>query len=155
MRFIKSTTVHSVICGFLAVLLSLTCIGCSKGGPEIATVRGTVTLDGDPLPHAAIVFNPEHGRPAGATTDENGNYTLNFSEGRRGALPGTHRVIITTRRSPWKDRSGVLQPASGERLPAQYNSKSTLTFDVEPGQVNIADFDLESPPNSTSTTQRN
>lgn len=133
-----------MIWSLLVLLVILNGIGCGAKGPEIAVVRGTVTLDGDPLPHAAVVFNPEEGRPAGATTNENGEYVLNFAQGRRGALPGTHRVIITTRRAPWKDESGEIQPASVERLPAKYNTKSTLTFTVEPGETNIADFDLES-----------
>ena len=141
-----------MIWGFVAVLLSVTCFGCNRG-PKIATVRGTVTLDDAPLPYAAVVFNPENGRPAGATTDENGKYKLNFTEGRQGALLGTHRVIITTRRDPWKDKQGNPQPGSGERLPAEYNTNSTLKFTVEAGKENIANFDLKSSDKGARTTE--
>ena len=52
------------------LFLGLACLGCGPGGPEIASVEGKVTLDGKPLPNAAVVFIPENGRPAGATTDD-------------------------------------------------------------------------------------
>jgi hypothetical protein len=39
------------------------------GGPEIASVEGTVTMDGNPLPNASVVFIPPAGRPAGARTN--------------------------------------------------------------------------------------
>lgn len=137
-------SVRPLIWGFLAVLLTMTFSGCWNRGPKIATVRGTVTLDSVPLAYAAVVFNPPNGRPAGATTDEHGNFSLNFTEGRQGALLGTHRVIITTRRDPWKDKNGKPQPGSGEKLPAIYHSQSNLTFTVEAGKDNIANFDLKS-----------
>ena len=34
---------------FGACLLALTFLGCGSGGPEIAGVEGTVTMDGKPL----------------------------------------------------------------------------------------------------------
>ncbi|WP_397569471.1 carboxypeptidase-like regulatory domain-containing protein [Schlesneria sp. T3-172] len=133
----------AIIWSISAALITVSCLGCSRG-PKIASVRGTVTLDGEPLPYAAVVFNPANGRPAGATTDENGEYALNFTQGREGALIGEHRVIITTRRDPWKDPNGEVHPSSSEKLPTKYNTQSTLTFTVEPGKTNVADFDLES-----------
>lgn len=146
---------HWATNGSMALLLFITCVGCGGRGPKIATVRGTVTVDGEPLPYAAVVFNPENGRPAGATTDEDGNYTLNFTEGRQGALLGTHRVVITTRRDPWKDKHGNPQPGSKEKLPARYNSNSILTFTVEPATENIADFDLELSETDALTSEKN
>ena len=155
MRFVKSTTVRSIIWSSMAVLLNMTFIGCGAGGPKIATVQGTVTLDGHPLPYAAVVFTPENGRPGGATTDDNGKFALSFTEGRQGALLGTHRVIITTRRHAWKDKQGNVQPGSGERLPSKYNTETTLTFTVEAGKTNIANFNLESSENLAQTSQGN
>lgn len=143
MRLIRLTPTKGILWGVVFTFLAISCTGCYRG-PKIATVRGTVTLDGEPLAHAAVVFNPEKGRPAGATTNEDGEFALNFTQGRSGALIGEHRVIITTRRDPWKDADGHPQPGSGERLPAKYNTESTLTFTVEAGKTNIADFDLES-----------
>jgi len=129
----------------LVFLLLLACAGCSSGGPEIASVSGRVTMDGKPLANATVVFTPENGRPAGAKTDENGNYVLNFSEGRRGAIPGPNTIYITTIRDPEQDENGkVVVPGSKETVPMEYNAASKLTFNVEPKKKNVADFELKS-----------
>lgn len=126
------------------LVLSLACAGCAESGPEIATVEGTVTLDGKPLPHASVVFVPENGRPAGAMTDEEGHYVLNFNEDRQGAIPGKNRVRISTLRDPMENEEGEMIPGSPETIPRKYNSETILEFDVKPGEANVADFDLES-----------
>jgi hypothetical protein len=128
----------------LALLASGLLAGCGPDGPEIARVEGTVTLDGSPLSHAAIVFIPENGRPAGATTDESGRYVLNFTEGRQGAMPGKHRVRVTTQRDAGETADGQPIPASAETIPMHYNANSQLEFTVESGKNNVANFDLKS-----------
>jgi hypothetical protein len=125
-------------------LLALVCLGCGDSGPEIASVEGKVTLDGAPLPNAAVVFIPENGRPAGATTDADGNYVLNFTQGRQGAIPGKNKVQIRTARDRSETPDGTPIPAVPEKLPIKYNTQSTLEFDVKPGEKNIANFELES-----------
>lgn len=126
-------------------LATLVICGCGKSGPEIASVSGRVTMDGKPLANAAVVFIPENGRPAGATTDADGNYVLNFSQGRRGAIPGKNSIRISTQRDPTpgdETRKGI--PGSKETVPAKYNAASELSFDVEPKKRNVANFDLKS-----------
>lgn len=118
--------------------------GCGPGGPEIASVSGRVTMDGKPLPNASVIFIPENGRPAGASTDSNGNYTLNFAQGRKGAIPGKNSIRITTQRDPTPGENGTAIPGSKETVPAKYNTNSTLEFVVEPKKKNIANFDLQS-----------
>jgi len=130
---------------WLPALLLLAAAGCGTDGPEIAYVTGRVTLDGKPLRSASIVFIPENGRPAGARTDEDGNYVLNFDESRRGALPGQSTVRINTQRDPEMDENGkTVLAGSPETIPMQYNAASKLTFTVEPKKKNIANFDLKS-----------
>ncbi len=118
--------------------------GCGSSGPEIAYVSGRVTMDGKPLSDATVVFVPENGRPSGATTDENGEYVLNFAQGRKGAIPGPSTVRIMTMRDADQDQNGNAIPGRPETVPSQYNTESTLTFDVEPKVKNIANFDLQS-----------
>jgi hypothetical protein len=126
-------------------VLLFTCIGCSSEGPDIAYVTGRVTMDGKPLPNASVMFIPENGRPAAAETDANGNYTLNFTEGRRGAMPGKSMVSITTRREAEMDENGkVAVPAAPETIPMEYNAATKLEFTVVPGKKNVANFDLKS-----------
>ena len=126
------------------LLLALICVGCGPGGPEIASVEGTVTMDGKLLRNAAVVFIPENGRPAGATTDSEGHYVLNFTEGRRGAIPGKNSIRITTLRDAGVDVDGKSVPGSKETIPMKYNSASQLTFMVKDGEKNVANFDIKS-----------
>jgi hypothetical protein len=131
---------------FLPVSLALLAamIGCSSSGPEIAYVEGRVTMDGKPLKDATVVFVPDNGRPAGATTDEDGHYVLNFSQGRKGAIPGTSTVRIMTMRDAGMDENGQNVPGSPETVPDRYNANTTLEFTVEPNKKNVANFDLQS-----------
>jgi hypothetical protein len=126
-----------------ACLLALACVGCDSG-PEIASVEGTVTMDGAPLANASVVFVPENGRPAGATTDAQGKYVLTFTEGRKGATPGKHKVRISTLADPSETPDGEPIPAQPETVPMRYNAQTELTFTVEPATKNVANFDLES-----------
>lgn len=121
-----------LFCPAVAVM-PLACTGCGPDGPEIAYVSGRVTMDGKPLANAAVVFIPENGRPAGARTDADGNYVLNFSESRRGAIPGKNTVRISTLREAEKDENGkTVVSGSRETIPMEYNVASTLSFTVEP-----------------------
>lgn len=119
-------------------------LGCGSGGPEIASVSGRVTMDGKPLTNASIIFAPENGRPAGANTDANGNYVLNFSQRRKGAIPGKNLVRVTTQREGSIGADGKGSGGSKETVPARYNTASELSFTVEPKKKNIANFDLKS-----------
>lgn len=127
-----------------ACLLALACVGCAQSGPDIASVEGTVTMDGQPLADVTVVFIPENGRPAGATTDAQGKYVLTFTEGRTGAIPGKNKVTISSLRDSGEGPDGKPIPARPETIPMKYNSQTTLEFNVEPGKKNIADFNLES-----------
>lgn len=101
-------------------------------------------MDGQPLANASVQFIPLEGRPAGARTDSQGKYVLNFSEDRQGAIPGKNKVRISTLMGESTDDKGQVVPGSPETVPAQYNASSTLEFNVEPGKTNVADFALES-----------
>lgn len=120
----------------LAVVLV---IGCSKGDLPLAQVEGVVLLDGQPLANATVEFQPEEGaakgRPSIGETGADGKYKLRFSRDQWGAAIGRHKVLITTY-SPSGD--GRFK----ERVPAAYNSNTTLVRDVE-GRQNWLDFDLQ------------
>lgn len=129
-----------LIFSFLALAIIVLAIGCAPAGPEVIDVHGVVTLDGQPLDRANVVFQPSEGRPSVGTTDKDGHYTLQYTNDRTGALPGKHQVQIT---------SEVLfiegQPNSGrdELLPAKYHAQSELTADVSADNSEI-NFDLKS-----------
>ncbi|QDT63322.1 DUF4198 domain-containing protein [Calycomorphotria hydatis] len=128
----------SLLLGFLVLAA-----GCSNVDlPELAEVRGTVLLDGKPVPDAQVVFAPQGGRPSQGTTDSEGKFTLTYSNNATGAIPGQHFVQISTFKSISKADSEetITTP---ELIPAKYNEETTLTRTVEPG-INDFTFELDS-----------
>ena len=116
--------------------------GCGGGGsPDVGLVTGTVTMDGKPLENAEVVFSPPNGRPSMALTDSSGKYELTYIRDTKGAVPGTHKVRITTRpEAVADDYSG---PAFKEPIPIKYNAETTLTAEVKAGE-NTFNFELQS-----------
>lgn len=120
--------------GLIALAVLCATVGCGRSNrPPLGLVEGTVTLDGQPLPAALVVFTPEGpGRSAIATTDTAGHYELSFLRDIAGANLGTHKVRISTAGERAK-----------EALAARYHRKTELSATVEPGQ-NVLDFELQS-----------
>jgi len=111
--------------------------GCFGGGeslPELTIVTGTVTLDGNPLPGANVIFQPQQGKTTFAMTDESGEYELMYNQDVAGAVPGNYTVKITKEKNP--EEPGI------ELVPAKYNEKTNLKADVKPGEENHFQFDL-------------
>jgi hypothetical protein len=76
--------------------------GCGGLDVDLAPVEGTITMDGQPVADAGVVFTPkkeEQGPSASATTDANGHFTL-ITVNRPGAVLGEHFVVITKMEMP-------------------------------------------------------
>ena len=108
------------------------CVGCEKG-PAIAPVAGVVTRDGEPLVDAVVEFQPDHGAPSYATTASDGAYELEYRSGRMGALLGHHTVRVTTRGEVTDPETDTTRRVR-ESVPAEYNTQTTLEFDVKRGR---------------------
>jgi|tagenome__1003787_1003787.scaffolds.fasta_scaffold20371603_1 hypothetical protein len=107
--------------------------GCGQSGPQVAPVKGRVTLDGQPLPNVAVQFQPDEGkRPSGGGTDENGEYQLYYKRGVIGAQLGPHVVQIL---APVEPKAPI--------IPVRYNKQSELRAEVKAGPNEI-NFDLKS-----------
>lgn len=127
-------------------------VGCS--GPKHSPVSGRVTLDGKPLPNAAVLFqpkstgdNPNPGLGSGAKTDGDGNYTLTISgTNELGAIVGKHRVEISAfdRVKEIDPNSDRVEKPARNLVPPKYNNQSTLEFDVPAGGTKDANFELSS-----------
>lgn len=144
----------------LLVLLSsclLVCLAAGCGKPyKVAKVSGRVTLDGQPLAKASITFVPQAvqgnvalGPTAAAFTDADGRFTLGIDSGTPGAVVHTCRVFITTLvgDSTPADQDGgppTTRKRPKDKVPAKYNTETTLTFDVPPEGTDQANFDLKS-----------
>jgi hypothetical protein len=100
---------------FFAVVSLLSALaGCS--GDSLATypAGGIVTLDGQPVVGAGVLFMPYDGPAASGTTDAEGRYTLHTLD-REGAVEGKHRVMITLMKT-----SGI--EVTGEGLEGELSS---------------------------------
>lgn len=110
-----------------AVLLPLA--GCGGGsspwGTELGTVRGTVTLDGQPLANAILMLVPdgEGTRRSSAKTDSSGKYNAMYSPDVEGVPTGPCTVMV----------SFGLDLSRGV-VPPKYSSESVLKFEVKPGE---------------------
>jgi hypothetical protein len=119
----------------------LVCLaGCGRPEhPDVGRVSGVVTLDGQPLAEATVMFQPTQGRASIATTDSAGKYSLTYLDGVPGALLGAHNVIIRTE-IPGEDGQ---PPIAKEKLPKKYHERTELTAEVKRGS-NTFDFALTS-----------
>jgi len=121
--------------------------GC---GSNLATVSGTVTLDGRPLAandrlSASVEFSPEdgHGTTAIGYLDENGKYTLS-SGSRKGVMPGKYLVSISATEIIPPKIAGEA-PSGRSVTPRKYAESKSSGFiaDVAPGS-NTFDYALAS-----------
>lgn len=125
-----------------SLVLAASTAGCGSDGPERGIVTGKVTLDGEPLPDADIVFQPEDGSPSLGVTDERGRYDLMYTRDKRGAMLGEHVVQITTPTSATDAQGNSVRVP--QKVPPEYNARSQLTREVKPGR-NKFDFNLKKP----------
>ena len=129
-------------------LLTLFILGCGGGGGDavpLGSVSGIVTFDDKPLENAQVLFQPETGRASMGETDSNGKFNLAYTATKKGALIGSHVVIITSAVEAFSDESGEGKDRKGraEILPKKYHSETTLKAKVESGS-NTIDFELSS-----------
>ncbi len=130
---------HSLV--MTVLILILISSGCGRTDPNKGAVSGSVTLDGEPLDHAQIVFRDPQGQQASAGGKiVKGEYELETPV-------AAMRVEITAYREiPGKfDNSNPTGPVplAEQVLPARYNRASELTADVKAG-ANEFNFQLKS-----------
>jgi hypothetical protein len=135
----------------LAVVFALGC-----GSSKFVPVSGKVTLNGQPLANATVAFQPtgdeqtiETGPGSSGKTNENGEYTLTVATGKKGAVVGKHRVLISTVET---NREDDQRPQRGDRslvnrVPSRYGmgGKDELFFVVPSEGTNKANFTLTAP----------
>jgi hypothetical protein len=128
-----------------AALLGLVLAGCGAGDRKLP-VSGQVTWQGKPLETGMIRFLPQGADPkteSGAVITQ-GRYTIPRESGLE---PGTYKVTVsspdpksgTIPDAPPGERGGY--PAT-ERIPAEYNVNTKLTFEVKAGATNQFDIPI-------------
>ena len=160
----KTLNKSSTRFGRLASLPLLALVGCAGAEldyPDTSPVAGVVTLDGQPVADASVVFAPtSHQHTATAKTDEQGRYQLTSFGAVEGAVPGPYGVMIiktelvyppgTSPPSPTQgdgdgddEDDGGPSPKEVSLIPEQYGKIATsgLTATVAEGE-NEFNFDL-------------
>jgi hypothetical protein len=118
--------------------------GCNRGEKRVS-VEGTVTLDGQPLPEAHVMFYPQDASPTDqklyfGSTDQNGRFVLrSSSDGSEGAPPGRYNVTLTT--AVAKQDATETTPLPPERVPPKHQKKE---FEVTDEGTKDAKFELTS-----------
>jgi hypothetical protein len=119
-------------------MLGLHVAGCDQG-PTRGTVKGKITLDGQPVDGGVITLVPSDGNSQPeAVPVTAGEYSVTMPVGDK-------RVEIY-----WAPSSGQAGDTATQgresivqRIPAKYNAQSTLTCNVEKG-THVKDFELSS-----------
>jgi hypothetical protein len=122
----------------LAASLLLILVGCNRG-PSVGTIKGTITLDGQPVDGGLIRLVPADGNSQPADCQiAAGAYSITMPVGEK-------KVEIY-----WtKSGAGKVDTASqgSEKVvtmvPPKYNTESTLTVVIEKGEA-VKDFELSS-----------
>ncbi len=128
-----------MVARLLALLVGVTLAGCG-GNETLGQVTGTITLDGQPLADAFVIFAPTGGGTTSyGRTDEKGQYEMMFSDTEMGAWIGENKVEIST-----ADVDATMSGSGQrERVPKAYNTETTLKVQVDGGPTEH-NFDLKS-----------
>jgi hypothetical protein len=129
-------------CG-LAALLTATLVagGC---GSSVSTVSGSVTVDGKPLEKGTISYVPADSNGSPVTAEvAGGKYEVLVSAGKK--FVQISAPVVVGKRKQYEGPDAPYDEFTDESLPEKYNSKTTLTFDVQPGK-NSKDWAVESKP---------
>lgn len=149
----------------LACLL-IAAIGCGSGSPALdpstqATISGTVTIDGTPIPVDSIVHfeSTDTGTTATGKIDALGNFSAVVPDPKKGLVAGRYRVMVAPPPKPavqmsdvgaytnaMKSGGAAAKPGSGENsspIPKLFQSLQTtkLILEVKAGP-NTFNIDL-------------
>lgn len=123
--------------------------GCSNSELRLEPVEGQVTLNGQPVSQAGVVFSTTIGPLGTGVTDANGHFTISTAN-KPGALAGEHVVTIAkwTGSSAETNEQGTMgklgSQQNAEAFPYKYASPDTtdLRAVVVAGEKNHFDFNL-------------
>jgi hypothetical protein len=128
----------------LLILLAVLFVGCGRGNPAVAPVRGKVLLDGQPLRTGMVNTLPKAGRGSHGEIQSDGSFQLHTFGRNDGAMIGPHKVSVAV-----FDTKGPRSPENpyGKLLvPQRYTNPETseLTIDVDSGGLDSVVLELTS-----------
>ena len=141
---IKERPVNGVIKFLIGVAFGMLIVGCgeqrNESLPQLHVVTGTVKCDGAPLEKGEIIFegkcDAELALAPPVAAIVNGTYEAAVGQ-------GTKTVRISSPTEVGKpDVTGVR--AIKETIAPAFNTQSTITVEISPGDGNQFDFDVKS-----------
>lgn len=116
----------------LTLATAVVITGCGDSDrPKIVPVTGSVTRNGQALAGADVMFLPEQGAPSSGKTDASGQFTLVFNDGRPGAVPGKHQVLISIPGPELPPPTGQEKMPVNVLPPMQFRQHAEITVDGE------------------------
>ncbi len=123
-------------------MIVLSTAGCGGPGYPLANVSGTVSMNGKPLADANVTFSPaggQSGPSSSGKTDSEGKFELvTIDLDHPGAVPGQHRVTITTAQATGDDERATI---SRELVPPKYRDGS-FKFEVPEIGSEVANIEI-------------
>lgn len=99
-------TIYYPSAALIALSMFVSLPGCGgDDGPKVVQVRGTVTMDGEPLSGVGVSFRPDGSKGnnvpfnPGGSTDESGAYQLTTAA-KEGAPEGWYKVVLFAPSAP-------------------------------------------------------
>jgi hypothetical protein len=109
--------------------------GCNDGRPERVPVSGVLTIDGQPLEKAFVVFYPPSGRSSNGRTDSSGRFNLACFEEADGAQLGEHQVSVI---AVQEINSNTMKWFAPKKYANHATSGLKFTVDKPTSEMNIA-----------------
>ena len=129
--------------------------GCGDSGPKLYSVKGKITINGQPAKDIQVNFHPTDPKEpiASSQVAADGTYELrSTSENRAGAVAGTYKVVLTQMAPSGADAANMYSAAKpGEGVPgmpaasfpAEYLSAEKSPKQVEvKSQANVIDIEI-------------
>jgi hypothetical protein len=130
----------------LLAVIAITAVGCGKPEPPARMpVSGIVTIDGQPVPSAAVTFYPLFEGFSGeviaeGVTDGSGRYTLACPLGD-GACLGKHKVTVAD--APTPDDAREQSVAGQQRMQAFLKSLTNRPIGAKFGTLATSPLEVE------------
>lgn len=122
----------------LGALVAVVLVGCGGGD---STVTGVVKVDDKELEKGTITFTPADGKSkVTGGSIENGHYSVRVPQGKMKVSISAPKVI--GKKAVYATPNSPVMPVTAEDLPARYNEKTELEFDVQAG-TNSKDWELK------------
>lgn len=127
-------TVTRLLC-LLLLVAALGCVDAKKPPPPAAPVKGTVTLDGKPLPEGEIILSLTGEAPS-VLTVKDGAFSGTALSGKNRVEIRSYKLGKPLSTDPEKT------PTKKNFIPERYNVASQLTADVAVGAANDLAFEV-------------